>query len=480
MCGISGFCSAAPRDRAVLEAMNATLRHRGPDDTGVWLSGGRSSNGWTAGSGTVGLAQRRLAILDLSPAGRNPMANDDGTLWISYNGEVFNFREVRNELEGAGFQFRTQTDSEVILKAYERWGRECVHRFLGMFAFAIWDSRRSSLFVARDRLGIKPLYYLERAGEIAFASELKALRAHPACPTGTIDREALGSVPAISSTCPVRARSIGRPAEASAGHIGSSGEPARRAHQRYWDPRRARAEAGWRAPSEDRALRALRVAAARDAVRYRMIADVPLGAFLSGGVDSSAVASLMQESAAAGQDVHHRLRGAAARRVFTTRRPSPPHLRTEHTRALHDGRGRARSIPRPRPHFDEPFADSSAIPTMLVSRFAREHVTVALSRRRRRRALLGLQPLLRLPEAQAPDGRAAWIRRLWPGPCPSRPTAAPSTPPNGSAWSMRRTTRYLRFVTTLGPAEVARLSGARGVPSALYEDARRRLGESRP
>ena len=142
MCGIAGFVSPRRQPRAVLEAMNASICHRGPDDAGVWVASPAARDGWTSAEGQIGLSQQRLAILDLSPAGRNPMPNDDETLWITYNGEVYNYLEVRRELESEGFRFRSQTDTEVILKAYERWGTDCLRRFIGMFAFAIWDSRR--------------------------------------------------------------------------------------------------------------------------------------------------------------------------------------------------------------------------------------------------------------------------------------------------------------------------------------------------
>src|SRR6202162_6282403 len=175
MCGIAGFSSERPLPRSLLAAMNETIRHRGPDDEGGWVAGPAARGGWTNSSGEIGLAQRRLSIIDLSPAGRGPMPNDDESLWITYNGEVYNFREIRKELEAAGFRFHSQTDTEVVLHAYEKWGVECLDRFVGMFAFGIWDARQRRLVLARDRLGKKPLYYGEYAGRLTFASELKAL-----------------------------------------------------------------------------------------------------------------------------------------------------------------------------------------------------------------------------------------------------------------------------------------------------------------
>ncbi len=475
MCGISGFCSAVPRGRAVLEAMNATLRHRGPDDTGVWLAGGRASDGWTAASGTVGLAQRRLAIIDLSPAGRNPMSNDEETLWITYNGEVFNFREVRAELEGAGFRFRTQTDSEVILKAYERWGRGCVERFVGMFAFAIWDSRRSSLFIARDRLGIKPLYYLERAGEIAFASELKALRPYPSF-DGSIDREALGQflrfqyVPSPASIYQA-ARKL------PPGHW-LEWRDGRARIERYWDPVRVAQEEELRGSEEELFERF--EALLSEAVRYRLISDVPLGAFLSGGVDSSTVVALMQENA--GGPVKTFSIGFEDRELdeSSDARSVARYLGTEHHERICTTQDALDLIPLLARHFDEPFGDSSAIPTMLVSRFAREHVTVALSGDGGDELFWGynrysahdrLQRLMRAP---------AWLRRLAAGPLSVAPDRRARHAAEWIRMEDRGEDRYLRFISTLGPKEVARLSGTEGDPPVLYEDARLRLGESRP
>jgi asparagine synthase (glutamine-hydrolysing) len=475
VCGISGFCSAAPRERAVLQAMNASLRHRGPDDTAVWLSDGRASDGWTTNSGTVGLAQRRLAILDLSPAGRNPMSNDDGTLWITYNGEVYNFRELRNELEGAGFRFRSRTDSEVILKAYERWGSECVQRFVGMFAFAIWDRRRASLFLVRDRLGIKPLYYLQGRDEIAFASELKALRLYPAF-DASIDRMALGQF--------LRFQYVPSPAsiyravrKLPPGHWLEWRDGSTRV-ERYWDPIRLAQEEEFREPEEEIGERF--EALLSEAVRYRMISDVPLGAFLSGGVDSSTIVSLMQENT--GTPV----------RTFTIGFETPQfdessearavarHLGTVHHEQICTTRDAIDLIPILPRHFDEPFGDSSAIPTMLVSRFARGHVTVVLSGDggdelfwgyNRYQAYQRLDRLMRAP---------AWIRHLVAGSLSLAPDRRARHAAEWLRMPQEEHDHYLRFVSGLSPRDVVRLSGVAAEPPVLYEDARRRLGESRP
>jgi asparagine synthase (glutamine-hydrolysing) len=369
MCGIAGYIgrkqgSADERATAMAEAMCLSVAHRGPDDAGVWVSD----------DGGVVLGHRRLSVIDLSPLGRNPMPWDGGRLHITYNGEVYNYRELRAELEEHGCRFRSQTDTEVILASYDRWGLDCLNRFVGMFAFAIWDEARRRLFMARDRLGKKPLYYTLGHGGLSFASELKALAVDPAF-SRTPDPAAVslylryGYVPAPYSIF-LAARKL-PPAHYAVYERGELRV------DRYWDPV-AVALSGPEAMSEaeaDGRLEHLLV----DAVRSRMIADVPIGAFLSGGIDSSLVVALMQEV------------GSSRARTFTIRFANPEydesahaagiarHLGTEH----HEepcGLGEMLDVVNRLPaFFDEPFADSSAIPTYLVSRAARRHVTVALS-----------------------------------------------------------------------------------------------------
>src|SRR5262245_27274705 len=180
MCGIAGASSLGRTQPVVVAGMLAALQHRGPDDSGLW----------TSEDARVTLGQRRLAIIDLSPSGRNPMAWDGGRLWITYNGEIYNFRELRRELENEGYSFRTRTDTEVILASYDRWGVNCLEKLVGMFAFGLWDSSSERLFLARDRLGKKPLYYAAYGGQLVFASELKAFLADPDFPS-QIDPDSL-------------------------------------------------------------------------------------------------------------------------------------------------------------------------------------------------------------------------------------------------------------------------------------------------
>jgi asparagine synthase (glutamine-hydrolysing) len=367
MCGIAGLvCGAGARrdvSMASAAAMASTLSHRGPDDAGVWGSE----------NGTVALAHRRLSIIDLSPLGHNPMSGEDGRVWITFNGEIYNFLELRQELETAGCRFRSHSDTEVILAAYARWGLDCVDRFAGMFAFAIWDEPRRRLWVVRDRLGKKPLYYSESRGTLRFASELKAIVADDRVPRD-IDADAMrlylryGYVPSPHTIY----QSVRKLPPA---HF-LLWENATVSVHRYWDPVPFALDRASTTDADAQAELDIRLATA---VRQRMIADVPLGAFLSGGIDSSLVVAMMQEQS------------EAPVKTFTIRFDDPEfneadyaaavarHLRTEHHEETCGARQMLDVVDRLAEMFDEPFADSSAVPTYLVSKIARSSVTVALS-----------------------------------------------------------------------------------------------------
>src|SRR5436190_7364104 len=362
MCGITAIFDATNGNlRPVVETMTSSLRHRGPDDTDTWQSEG------------VALGHRRLSIIDLSPLGRNPMAYQD-RYWVTFNGEIYNFRVLRGELERAGYRFRSQTDTEVILAAYDHWGAECLRRFVGMFAFALWDVARDEMFLARDRVGKKPLYYAEYGGRVAVASELKAIAADSRFPR-IVDPRAVaqylryGYVPApLSIYAHARKLPPGCYAVVRRGTVETV---------RYWDPVPFADVAPDDADPEaaERRLEEL----LRDAVGLRMLADVPVGAFLSGGIDSSLIVALMQEQS------------ATAVKTFTIRFDDPAfneadhaaavarHLRTDHYEQTCDARQMLDVVDMLPDAFDEPFADSSAIPTYLVSKIARQRVTVALS-----------------------------------------------------------------------------------------------------
>ena len=377
MCGIAGLIDRRLPGRqqllSVASEMAGRLAHRGPDDRGVWAQE----------SAGVAFGFRRLAIIDLSPAGHQPMASECSRYIITFNGEVYNHREIRSELQKRAHRFKGTSDTEVMLAAISEWGlREALVRFVGMFAFALWDSLERKLYLVRDRLGIKPLYYSWSQNVFLFASELKALHAHPSFPD-EIDRGALalmqrfGYVP--DPHCIYRDTRKLLPGnfleistDCSVFH-----EPRVAA---YWS-----VEDACRAELPDRLLRNEEEAEARlaalvsDAVRLRMVADVPVGAFLSGGIDSSLVVAVMQSMAhrsvktfTIGFEEEGFNEAVAARGVAK-------HLGTDHTELVVTP-GTAQSvIPLLPEMFDEPFADSSQIPTYLVSALARREVTVSLS-----------------------------------------------------------------------------------------------------
>ncbi len=362
MCGLVGIFDSSgrrPIDRALLARMNDSLRHRGPDDSGLHLAPG------------IGLGHRRLSIIDLA-GGHQPLFNEDGSVAVVYNGEIYNFRELSEDLIGRGHQFRTRCDTEVIVHAWEEWGEACVERFRGMFAFAIWDAGRETLFLARDRLGIKPLYYAELAGgTILFASELKALLEHPDLPR-RIDPLAVEDYFAYGYVPDPKTIYLGV-AKLAPGHVVAfrRGRPSIGPRQ-YWDVEFGDAGAG-----EDEVRDEL-IPRLRETVDIRMIADVPLGAFLSGGVDSSAIVAMMAELASGpvstcsisfGDPEYDESRFAAE---------VAERYRTRHRVHQVDSDG-FDLVDRLAGFYDEPFADSSALPTYHVCALARRDVTVALS-----------------------------------------------------------------------------------------------------
>jgi len=375
MCGITGLLDRRSRLAegplaAVARAMNDTLAHRGPDGDGIW----------TDAAAGIALCHRRLAIVDLSPTGVQPMHSADGRWVVSYNGEIFNFGDLRTELARAGVRFRGTSDTEVMLEGFARWGvRETLAQLVGMFAIALWDRKERALWLVRDRLGVKPLYYACDGARLVFGSELKALRAAPGF-APSIDRDALVSyfrhanVPG-SATIYRESRKL-LPGTLLVWREGS--EPAT---ETYWSARKAaeRGRAHWNAPVDrDGAVQTLD-ALLRDAVARRMVADVPLGAFLSGGIDSSTVVALMQAQSSRpvrtftiGYDRtdYDEARHAAA---------VAAHLGTDHTELRVDPSHARDVIPLLPEMYDEPFADASQIPTYLVARMTRADVTVALS-----------------------------------------------------------------------------------------------------
>lgn len=367
MCGIFGWLGAG-LDTELAVRMRDRLRHRGPDDAGAWHDPEAS----------VWLGHRRLAILDLSPAGHQPMMSHTGRHVIVFNGEIFNFHELREELEAAGEIFTGRSDTEVLLAAIEAWGlRAAVGRFVGMYAFALWDRQRETLTLVRDRLGVKPLYYAAANGQIAFASELHALAALPWLDT-SINHDALAGylrhlcVPAPLTI--LRGAAKLEPGTLLTWRRGDIGI------ESYWDLRTVAAD-GSKHPlklSFQEAADEME-ARLRDAISLRMRSDVPYGAFLSGGVDSSLVVALMSQMST--QPLHTFTMGFpdTSHDESGYARAVAAHLGTRHHEEVLDSGTVLGLVGEMAALHDEPFADGSSFPTYLLSRFARRHVTVALS-----------------------------------------------------------------------------------------------------
>ncbi len=381
MCGIAGILLAPRADPgrlAPIRAMTASLYHRGPDSDGLW----------TDPDAGIALGHRRLAIVDLSEAGRQPMASHDGGLIASYNGEIYNFQEMRRELCALGHRFEGGSDTEIMLAAFAAFGIEAaLEKFAGMFAVGLWDRRERALHLVRDRLGKKPLYVALVEGALLFASELKALHAHPGFEP-TLNRAALALLlrqgwigeqhciwEGVFKLPPGGILTV-RPGDLAGADAGSL-----KATARIWWSLGDVVEGGRREPlqADDAALADALDRTLRTAVAERMVADVPLGALLSGGIDSSVVVALMQAQSSrpvrtftigfseSGYDEAGHAAAIAG------------HLGTEHTELQLSAAEARATIPELPRVWDEPFADESQIPTLLVARLARQHVTVALS-----------------------------------------------------------------------------------------------------
>lgn len=363
MCGIVGIVSLnlrKPVDESRLKRMGDVLRHRGPDDEG-WMVAGR-----------VGLGHRRLSIIDLA-GGHQPMANPDRSVWITYNGEVYNFKELREDLGSRGCAFTTKSDTEVVLRAYEVFGERCVERLRGMFAFAIWDQGRQRLFLARDRLGIKPLYYACTDDSLLFASEIKAIlaagRTRPAFNRAVLPEFLATRFVAGAQTFFEGIRKLlpGRTL---------SWSPAEGLRERcYWRPPVEMDGSG--ATLEDRAVEVR--ARLEDAVRSHLVSDVPLGLFLSGGIDSSALAGLMAPM------VEEPIRTFAvgfddpASNELAYARLAAASVGAEHREVVVSPSEFFGALPHLIWHEDEPIAFSSSVPLYFVSRLARDHVKVVMT-----------------------------------------------------------------------------------------------------
>lgn len=354
MCGICGFTW---EDRTIITVMTDEIAHRGPDQSGFYTDPG------------ISLGHRRLSIIDLSENGRQPIANENGNLLLLHNGEIYNFRQVKQWLEGLGHIFRSQSDSEVILHAFEEEGVECLKRLNGMFAIALWDSRRKRLLLVRDRLGEKPLYYCQNGTSLIFASEIKALLKNPRVPRQANE---------TALDCFLGFEFIPAPLTAFAGiHALPAG------HLLEWENGSARIRPYWQLPeereerSEKDWIEGLRCHLER-AVRMRLESDVPLGAFLSGGIDSSTVVAMMRRTTNGPICTFALGYQETGFSEFEYAKTVADHFGTIHTEMLIDPIT-PEIIEKAVWHLDQPFSEFSVLPYFLICRKAREHVTVCLS-----------------------------------------------------------------------------------------------------
>jgi asparagine synthase (glutamine-hydrolysing) len=377
MCRIVGFWDLKYKGSYSLEDvvtdMRDTLIHGGPDDAGNYTEKNRG----------LALGHRRLSILDLSAHGHQPMKNNEGSFWITYNGEVYNFCEIKDELEGEGHKFKSSSDTEVILTAYAKWGIKSVHKFRGMFAFAIWDKRKEKLILCRDRVGVKPLYYYRKNGLFMFASELKAFHKHPGF-CKELDEKALGLylqfgyIPAPYSI-------FKHTYKLRPGHYLEADKYGDVKEIKYWDAEDYYKEGlelqenGYFENKKDEDIGDELEDILSESFKLRLVSDVPIGVFLSGGLDSSIVTALIQKNNnravktfTIGFKEEKHNEAIWARKVAN-------HLGTDHAELYCTHEDALSIIPRLPEIYDEPFGDSSAIPTHLLSKLAREKVKVALS-----------------------------------------------------------------------------------------------------
>ncbi len=363
MCGICGVFKYASSSFEITEElivrMRDTMTHRGPDDDGVYVSSDRR----------IGLGHRRLSILDLSSAGRQPMSDDLGTVWIVYNGEVYNFLELRRELENKGYTFRTRTDTEVLICLYREYGRDFIHRLRGMFAFGIWDETKQELFLARDCIGIKPLYYTSFNGQFVFASEIKAILEHPDVKREVNEDAFYHYLSFLTTPAPMTLfKGIYK---LPAGYNLTVSENGSIEPKEYWDvfdnvtPLHNKPESYYAESILD---------TLREAVKYRMVSDVPVGVFLSGGVDSSTNTALFSEfSDGPVRTFSIGYRGQELYNEFQYARKVAELFNTDHHEVIIGVDDLIDFLPKLIFHQDEPIADAVCVPIYFVSKLARDN-----------------------------------------------------------------------------------------------------------
>lgn len=365
MCGIVGIWQKdkQPVSPQLLTRMRDTMHFRGPDDAGIWLDG------------AIGFGHRRLSVIDLSSLGHQPMIDDETGAIITYNGEAYNYQQIREELKKDGIRFKSQTDTEVVLKAYRKWGVHCVDKFVGMFSFAIWDSKRRGIYLARDRMGIKPLYYYLNKDIFIFASRLGSLIVHPSCPRD-IDLEALGLYLEMGFI-PAPWSILKGVKKLKPGHTLWVDEKGMQ-ESCYWSIDTIDIDGSLNKVAEDELVDRLD-GLLQESVKSRLISDVPLGAFLSGGIDSSLIAALMCRCS------------ETTPNTFTIGFEEKAYDESDHAGEISRYLGVNHNVRIMKSndllsllgdnalYYDEPFADSSSLPYIMLSRFAKQHATVCLS-----------------------------------------------------------------------------------------------------
>jgi asparagine synthase (glutamine-hydrolysing) len=445
MCGICGFV-VPPGDKPsgeVLGRMLRTIVHRGPDDEGTHV-GAREA-----------LGTRRLSIIDLE-TGHQPLSNEDGSVWIAYNGETYNFAELRADLEARGHRFATRTDTETIVHAYEEYGPDCLEKLRGMFAFAVWDGRKERLFIARDRLGKKPLYYAVLPdGTFVFGSELKCLTAYPALERA-LDPRALDMFLTLEYI-PAPLSIYKNVSKLPAGHS-LTFEAGRVSVRRYWDIEAQPPGPGL--PFEEACDRLYDLL--KEAVKLRLVSDVPLGAFLSGGIDSSCIVGLMRELGASPLKTFSIGFEDASYNELAFARRTAEAFETEHEELILEPKALELTEQLVR-HLDEPFGDFSIFPTFLVSRLARAKVKVALSGDGGDEVFGGYehyqaQKLGRIPGAALVGRAAAAVTGAFP-PSDKKKGAWNKARRYARGLTMDRAARHLRWMMFLSAREKRRLYG---------------------
>jgi asparagine synthase (glutamine-hydrolysing) len=418
ICGVWNYGDGQPVGRPDLETMRDTLTHRGPDDAGCYFDDRVG----------LGLGFRRLSIIDLTPAGHQPMSNEDGSIWTVFNGEIYNFLELRRELEKAGHHFKSATDTETLLHGYEEWGLDVVRHLRGMFAFALWDSVRRRLVLARDRVGIKPLFYHVGAGRLVFGSELKAV-------LSSLDSVPRPNVEAIYdyltyNYIPAPKTAYHNVFKLPAGHLLVVEGGQIQAHA-YWDVS---------LETQDDVSEAAAVAGARaaltDAVSSHLVADVPVGVFLSGGMDSSSIAVIMASLQAAPVETFSIGFDSQESNELPYARLIAEQIGSSHHEGMVSWPDMQRQLRQVVDVYDEPFADSSSVPTLAVSRMASEHVKVVLSGEGGDEAFAGY-------DGYAMGAYRARVRARTPAPLRAVLSAS------GRAWPFARGQRAARFLTDL-------------------------------